>query len=214
MQQLKIKDIFNINNLAIFNNFNTLYPNLLDKFNYDIESMDYEFLGNYGEKKISPLIKTFLDDNNKLSQINFNRLLKIINNHFYNKWAKLIEIDNQTYNAMNDYNYHTGRLHDSKENYKNINNTENTANTQQNIYGFNSDSSVPQNDSIGSGLSTQTNERNVTDNTKHFNEVIDEQGRKGRTPQEMIMNERKVANFDTLKTLFDDVSSIIAISIY
>lgn len=214
MEMIKIKNIFNTTDKAIFKTFVVMYPNILDKYELDVSILDFDFLCEYGQKKINNYIYDLLNDNFEISTENLQNICKILYNHYGTKWSNLIYVDNKTYDILNTDSYERTNNNITQQNSKIINNQTNEESINNNVYGFNSVSSIPQSESYGNQQTSSTKSSDLIDNTKNNDSKEHFEGRRGVSPQDLIEKERKKLEYDTLQAIFKDVCDIISLSIY
>ena len=199
---------------------------------YESFDMDY-FINHSADKRLSPMIvkmiKKICDDYGydfyslidgtmssttknaiiaELTNSNTYRLLEIIYNRFSTKWYKLWDAMNTTYKPLENYDMEEIRT-------PNITKTEDTTitsetKTEMNVNGFNSGDSVPSNDSSG-------NQKDVVDkdSTETGTETTTRHGNIGvTTSQQMLESEIKVRQFDVIKSIYNDIDSILCMKIY
>lgn len=211
---IKIKNIFNTTDKAIFKTFSEMYPNILDKYKLDVSVLDFDFLFEYGQKNINNCVYDLLNENFEISTENLQNICKILYNHYSIKWSNLLNVDNKQYDILNTDSYERINNNITQQNSKIINNQTNEESVNNNIYGFNSVGSVPQSESYGNQQTSSTKSSDLIDNTKNNDMKEQFVGRRGYAPQDLIEKERKKLNFDTLQTIFKDVCAIISLSIY
>lgn len=211
-----------------------IYPVIHDIVGDDYESFDMDYFTNHSaDKYLSPMIvrmiKKICDDNNydfyslvngtmssttktaiiaELTNSNTYRLLDIIYKRFSTKWKKLWDAMNTAYNPLENYDMEEIRTPDIKK-------TEDTTitsetKTEMNVNGFNSGDSVPSNDSSGNQkdiVDKDTTETGTEKTTRHGNIGV-------TSSQQLLESEINVRRFDVIKSIYNDIDSILCMKIY
>lgn len=168
--------------------------------NYEIENftftqLDLLFLSKYGEREISPIIESLLDDENKLTNEKLGLLGQIIYNMFAHSWDNQNEVLTSEYNPLENY-YET--LEIVKENENN-----NTTNTDNNTYAFNSLESVDKDNT------NQTSEGGFNENI-----IQTKKGLANGNYSDIIENALKVKAIRLVDIAFNDVKWFISLDLY
>ena len=120
---MRIKDVLSIE------------QGLFKFINYTIDSftfpqLDFLFLSKYGEREISPMIESLLDENKQLSNEKLQMLGDIIRNMFAHSWDSQNAVLTAEYNPLENY-------YETLETIRNSTNNS-TTNVDNNTYAFNS----------------------------------------------------------------------------
>jgi len=184
----------------------------------EVKSLEIDYYLNHsGQKIISPMFENLYlnypaDYLTKLSEI-----LKL---KFDKKWQRLNDVYFDTnYKAIENYSMieeETPNLTHTTE--KQTNTKLSTTNKNSNgVYGFNSDDSVPSDESAGESLI----EGGKNDNTESFTEsntgvrTLKRSGNIGvTTSQQMLESELKLREYDLFDTIMRDIDSVCCLSVY
>lgn len=197
--------------------------------NLDIAYLD----GHSGERFCSNIINRRLDNSSVLSSDNRTLISNIIWAMFGIQWTRLwatmkpIDYDPLTNYKMTEdetgkrtdtrtpnlTHSHTGT--DTNEGNSHVNN-------QNNLWGFNSDTSVPADMSDGDTTANITNTRNLTDTETGTDITAGENTRKltrtgnigTNTFQNLLQQERNIWMYNFFEQIFKDVDSVLTIPIY
>lgn len=168
--------------------------------NYEIgdftfAQLDLLFLTKYGEREISPIIETLLDENKQLSNAKLELLGTIIRNMFANSWDSQNDVLMAEYNPLENY---YEKLETTKENLHS-----DTTNTDNNTYAFNSL------DSVDKDNTNQTNNGG-------FNETITQtkKGLANTNYDDIIEQALKVKAIRLVDIVFSDIKWFISLNLY
>ena len=221
---------------------NMIDPPWSDMFTAD--DLDLQFFAEHGEKLASPIVSKFYVEPTGLTEEVRTRLSNIILKRFMKQWEQKFALLFVTYNPIENYKMveqgtdrDTGTDTDAATNTETATDTtqstgtgssNNTNNTTNGVYGFNSTDSV--NSDIISGTGTETNTTESTDtrtsninrtneNTKTLNLTHSHEfTRSGNigvtTSQQMIQSEIDLWKWNFLTDVFNDIASVLALSIY
>lgn len=167
----------------------------------DAKTLDLDYYLNHGQRSISPLYEQLI--NQQANNVDFNALNKladIIYLKFKDKWNRI-------------YDAYIKSIYKPLENYSMIevekNNTKitSTDNTKGGSYGFNSDVSVPVNDSNSTSIVEGNGEDNKRELTRSGNIGV-------TSSQQMLEQELQLRKYNFYEELFKDVNSVVTLSIY
>lgn len=167
----------------------------------DAKTLDLDYYLNHGQRSISPLYEQLI--NQQANNVEFNALNKladIIYLKFKDKWNRI-------------YDAYIKSIYKPLENYSMIevekNNTKITSTDSQKggSYGFNSDVSVPVNDSNSTSVVEGNGEDNKRELTRSGNIGV-------TTSQQMLESELQLRKYNFYEELFKDVNSVVTLSIY
>lgn len=150
-----------------------------------------------GFKTITPLFEQIL----KIEDINsrYETLVSILNQRFEDKWKRLYETFKKEYNPIHNYNM------EEKTNTKA--NFEVTENNSNDVYGFNSISSVPNTEDKTTRQTIANKDDNETTTSRSGNIGV-------TTTQKMINEEINVRKYILLEEIYKDIDSILTLKIY
>ena len=184
---------------------NGIFSLLQPKFEWmsveDAKTLDLDYYLNHGQRSISPLYEQLINQQANNEDFNaLNKLADIIYLKFKDKWNRIYDAYiKSTYNALENYSMIEVEKTDTK--------VTSTDNTKGGSYGFNSDVSVPVNDSN----STSVVEGNGEDNKRE----LTRSGNIGATTsQQMLESELQLRKYNFYEELFKDVNSVVTLSIY
>ena len=233
---MKINEIFtenfimNDDNVDLFVTFSdsTTYPKVVDFINstnqYQLR-LDY-FLQHSSDKFVSPLVDKLW---NNETYINHNvenlceYLAKIIYNRFSDKWKKIYDALMTEYNPLENYSMTEERTPDltfeDTETQKSEITTNRETSAQNKYKGFNTDEPVLLNqtdgtDDVTTSGGSEDNETHKT-TTHTGTETLTRSGNIGvTTSQQMLESEFKVRQYDFYKMIYNDIDSILCLSVY
>ena len=151
---------------------------------------------------------------------------------FRNQWGRLWETMNPNYEPLTNYKMtedETGNHTDtrtpnltSKHTGTDKNEGSATLNTQNNLWGFNSESSIPSDMQDGTNTANITNTRDLTDTETGTDVTAGENTRKltrtgnigTNTFQNLLKQERDLWMYNFFEQVFKDVDSVLTIPIY
>ena len=197
--------------------------------NLDIAYLD----GHSGERYCSNFINHRLDDSNNLSSDNRTLIANILWAMFGIQWTRLWATMKPTdYDPLTNYQMtenETGSHTDTRtpdltrtHTGTDKNEGESTSNNQNNLWGFNSDTSVPSDMSDGTTTANATNTRDLTDTETGTDKTEGENTRKltrtgnigTNTFQNLLQQERNIWMYNFFEQVFKDVDSVLTIPIY
>ena len=152
-------------------------------------------MSKFGEREISPIIESLLNDENKLTTANITILGQIIYNMFAHSWDNQNVVLTAEYNPLENY-YET--LETSKESE----NT-NTTNTDNNTYAFNSL------DSVDKDNTSQTSEGGINESITQT-----KRGVANANYSDIIESALKVKAIRLVDIVFNDIKWFISLNLY
>ena len=167
----------------------------------DAKTLDLDYYLNHGQRSISPLYEQLINQQANNQDFNaLNKLVDIIYLKFKDKWNRIYDVYiKSTYNALENYSM--------TEVEKNATKVTSTDNTKGGSYGFNSDVSVPVNDSNSTSVVEGNGEDNKRELTRSGNIGV-------TTSQQMLESELQLRKYNFYEELFKDVNSVVTLSIY
>ena len=185
---MRIKDVLNIEQ-----GFFSFINYEIDNFTFP--QLDLLFLSKYGEREISPIIESLLDENKQLSNTKLELLGAIIRNMFAHSWDSQNAVLTAEYNPLENY-YETLETVRESEN-------SNTTNTDNNTYAFNSIESVDKDNT------SQTSEGGL-------NETITQtkKGLANTNYDDIIEQALKVKAIRLVDIVFNDIKWFISLNLY
>lgn len=167
----------------------------------DAKNLDLDYYLNHGQRSISPLYEQLI--NQQTNNVDFNALNKladIIYLKYKDKW-------NRIYDAYIKSIYKPLENYSMTEVEKTNTKVTSTDNTKGGSYGFNSDVSVPVNDSNSTSVVEGNGEDNKRELTRSGNIGV-------TTSQQMLESEIQLRKYNFYEELFKDVNSVVTLSIY
>ena len=167
----------------------------------DAKNLDLDYYLNHGQRSISPLYEQLINQQANNQDFNaLNKLADIIYLKFKDKWNRIYDAYiKSTYNALENYSM----TEVEKTNTK----VTSTDNTKGGSYGFNSDVSVPVNDSNSTSVVEGNGEDNKRELTRSGNIGV-------TTSQQMLESELQLRKYNLYEELYKDVNSVATLSIY
>lgn len=167
----------------------------------DAKNLDLDYYLNHGQRSISPLYEQLINQQANNQDFNaLNKLADIIYLKFKDKW-------NRIYDAYIKSIYKPLENYSMTEVEKTNTKVTSTDNTKGGSYGFNSDVSVPVNDSNSTSVVEGNGEDNKRELTRSGNIGV-------TTSQQMLESELQLRKYNFYEELFKDVNSIVTLSIY
>lgn len=167
----------------------------------DAKNLDLDYYLNHGQRSISPLYEQLINQQSNNVDFNaLNKLVDIIYLKFKDKW-------NRIYDAYIKSIYKPLENYSMTEVEKTNTKVTSTDNTKGGSYGFNSDVSVPVNDSNSTSVVEGNGEDNKRELTRSGNIGV-------TTSQQMLESELQLRKYDFYEELFKDVNSVVTLSIY
>ena len=231
MMLKKLSDLFTLD--YILSVQSTIFEYLQDNDNFPlvnafINNDNYQditeeyFIGYSADKYISPLMEKLYSKNDDLDVLS-SKLAKFIYRRFATKWKKIYDALMTQYNPLENYSMLEERTPElTTEETENVN-TEVTTNRETNASskykGFNASDPVTitttdgSEDVTTSGASADNETRKVIENTGK--ETLTRSGNIGvTTSQQMLESEFKVRQYDFYKMIYNDIDSVLCLSIY
>lgn len=231
MMLKKLNELFDLD--YILDQQTTLFDFLIDAETYPLvtafinddnltDITEEYFIGYSAEKYISPLVSKLYEKENNLDTLS-QRLAKTIYRRFATKWKKIYDALMTQYNPLENYSMLEERTPElTTEETENVN-TEVTTNRETNASskykGFNASDPVTitttdgSEDVTTSGASRDNETHKVTENTGK--ETLTRSGNIGvTTSQQMLESEFKVRQYDFYKMIYNDIDSVLCLSIY
>lgn len=233
-----------ISNIFLSQGNNELNNVLKTIFGEELLPLYINYLARSKNKALSSLVKSlfdyygaiYKDGYYTLSNDGVNQLLSILKYRFLTKWNKLYNTLNLNYNPIKPYDMtiiedsqdkmiaDTETESSSSSTSENNETNENISNNNNDVYGFNSTTSVPSDKNNSSSTdnstynSTDTNNKEISigyDRTTEIDKTITRQGNIGNTTQqELIERERNVWQYQIMDTIFNDLDSVFTRSKY
>lgn len=167
----------------------------------DAKNLDLDYYLNHGQRSISPLYEQLINQQANNQDFNaLNKLADIIYLKFKDKW-------NRIYDAYIKSIYKPLENYSMTEVEKTNTKVTSTDNTKGGSYGFNSDVSVPVNDSNSTSVVEGNGEDNKRELTRSGNIGV-------TTSQQMLESELQLRKYNFYEELFKDVNSVVTLSIY
>lgn len=185
-----------------------------------------------GERFSSKIITKRVGDDGSLSSADRKTISTLVYARFRNQWGRLWATMNPNYEPLTNYKMtedetgtHTDtRTPDLTRKHTGTDKDEGstTLNTQNNLWGFNSESSIPSDMQDGTNTANNTNTRDLTDTETGTDVTAGENTRKltrtgnigTNTFQNLLQQERNLWMYDFFEQVFKDVDSILTIPIY
>lgn len=167
----------------------------------DAKTLDLDYYLNHGQRSISPLYEQLINQQANNEAFNaLNKLADIIYLKFKDKW-------NRIYDAYIKSIYKPLENYSMTEVEKTATKVTSTDNTKGGSYGFNSDVSVPVNDSNSTSVVEGNGEDNKRELTRSGNIGV-------TTSQQMLESELQLRKYNFYEELYKDVNSVATLSIY
>lgn len=227
----KLSDLFSLD--YILSVETTLFEYLQDVENYPlvnafINNVNYQditedyFIGYSADKYISPFVDKLYSKNDDLSALSV-KLANTIYRRFAVKWKKIYDALMTEYNPLENYSMLEERTPDlTTEETENVNSevtTNRETNASSKYKGFNASDPVTitttdgSEDVTTSGASADNETHRVIENTG--TETLTRSGNIGvTTSQQMLESEFKVRQYDFYKMIYNDIDSVLCLSIY
>lgn len=244
-ETMKLNDVFPdwLTGAGIFSTLQTLAVPWVDE-NIS-QYLDLEYHGNVsGDKIISPLVYKSLTDGELSDNMRLSiatTILSLYGSNWAKQWATLELTYNPIHNydmielltSVNEIEYGKIRTHKINEQHGKTGTETQTPNltteSQDNVSGFNSDSSVPANDTTETATGTNTITYNTVNTDRATNKDTDggsdsttinhQLSRSGNigvtTTQQMITSERELWKWNFFENVvFPDVDRVLTLQIY
>ena len=231
---------------GIFTRLGTLFPEELPWANDNGQTLDQMYFGNHsGDKETSPLLDKFIEQNEGnatpeiLTEEQITTLANILYTRYGVQWDKLYKVLSAEYNPIENYSMTEEETPDiTRTETPNITRDKTTSaksdftvttnsDTATDVYGFNSNSAVPQGESNGnSTVTTQGDaDKNVTteNETETGTRTERETGKRTltrsgnigvTTSQQMLESEIKLWEWNFYETVFKDVDTVLTVPKY
>ena len=189
--------------------------------NIKILNIDY-YISHSADKGISPLAQKMLDNGETAERLS-NLLAEMCFNRFGSKWIHLWDVLNAEYNPLENYSMEEIRTPDlttdETQNEKTDITVEKESEASNSYKGFNSDEPSLLSKSEGDETTTTTGAKADNEVSKKIEETGTETTtRSGNigvtTSQQMLESELKVRQYDFYRTVFEDIDSLLCLSIY
>ena len=193
----------------------------------NVVQLDTDYFGGYSaDKFISPLLQKIYDSTrdveNPFSTLN-TRIANIIYNRFAEKWKHIYDALMTEYNPLENYSMVEERTPDlTFDDTINVNTevtTKRETSAENKYKGFNATDPVLVNQTDGdettttTGASADNETHKVTTHTG--TETLTRSGNIGvTTSQQMLESEFKVRQYDFYKMMYNDIDSVLCLSIY
>ena len=230
MNRLKVSDLFTLSNIGTLN---TIFGDLVDDETYPLvkdfinantyADLDIDYLIGYSaDKYLSPLADKIYKQSDNPDDVS-DVLSPIIYNRFAEKWKKIYDALMTEYNPLENYSMEEIRTpdlaFDETENQKTGMNTKRETSASNSYKGFNANDPVLMNKTDGEENVDVTGaklDNEVTKSTTHTGtETLTRSGNIGvTTSQQMLESEFKVRQYDFYKMIYNDIDSVLCLSIY
>ena len=189
--------------------------------NIKILNTDY-YISHSADKGISPLAQKMLDNGETAERLS-DLLSEMCRNRFGSKWVHLWDALNAEYNPLENYSMEEIRTPDlttdETQNEKTDITVEKESEASNSYKGFNSDEPSLLSKSEGDETTTTTGAKADNEVSKKIEETGTETTtRSGNigvtTSQQMLESELKVRQYDFYRTVFEDIDSLLCLSIY
>lgn len=162
---------------------------------FTFAQLDLLFITKYGEREISPIIESLLDENKQLSSEKRELLGSIIYNMFSYNWDNQNTVLTYEFNPIENY-------YEVLETTRTGENT-NTTNTDNNTFAFNSIESVDRDNT------NQTSESGTNETIKQT-----KKGLQTNKYSDMVESALKVKSLRLIDIVFNDVKWFISLNLY
>lgn len=185
-----------------------------------------------GERLSARIITRRIGDAGYLTSDDRRTISNLVYAMFKTQWTKLWETMNPNYEPLTNYKMtedETGNRTDTrtpnitrKHTGTDKDEGSTTLNTQNNLWGFNSESSIPSDMQDGTNTANNTNTRDLTDTETGTDTTTGENTRKltrtgnigTNTFQNLLQQERNLWMYNFFEQIFKDVDSVLTIPIY
>ena len=178
---MRIKDV-----LSLEQGFFSFINYKIDNFTFP--QLDLLFLTKYGEREISPIIESLLDESNKLSNEKLEILGDIIRNMFAHSWDSQNTILEHEFNPLENY-------------YETLETTR--TNTDNNTYAFNSL------DAVDKDNTSQTSEGGLNETV-----IQTKKGLANTNYDDIIEQALKVKAIKLVDIVFNDIKWFVSLNLY
>lgn len=226
---MKISDLYPIDSVLAVNPsliFNDLVlkedlNDFINNNNVALLNQDY-YLSHSGDKYVSPFVEKLYDDGKTATEIT-SFVSSIVYNRFGAKWKKIYDALMTEYNPLENYSMEEERTPDLTEeetqNEKSDVTTERETSATNSYKGFNANDPIVVNKTDGDETTTTSGaklDNEVTKSTTHTGtETLTRAGNIGvTTSQQMLESEFKVRQYDFYKMIYNDIDSVLCLSVY
>ena len=190
---------------GFFSQLESLYPDDYTSYfgNYKSSYLDVKFFSEYGERSISPVL-LYYSVNDSITEDNFISVCEILYEAYIENWKRLYETFHLDYDII--YPYNTSEETVTASNTKTTN--EDVTTSDNDVYGFNSDS--PVNDTDKTDSSTGNSEKDGNETVTYV-----KKGNIGNTAfQDFIVKEIELRKQKFIDCVFTDVAKFATLPIY
>lgn len=226
---MKVNDLYPIDSVLAINPsliFNELVlkqdlNDFINSNNVATLNQDY-YLSHSGDKFISPFVEKLYDDGKSATEIT-SFVASIVYNRFGVKWKKIYDALMTEYNPLENYSMEEERTPDlsfeETQNEKSDIKTERETSATNSYKGFNASDPVVVNKTDGEEnveTSGAKLDNEVSKTTTHTgSETLTRSGNIGvTTSQQMLESEFKVRQYDFYKMIYNDIDSVLCLSVY
>lgn len=224
VHRMKIKDVVTLDQLSdvastFFNVLTneTAYPLVKDFINSDnVEDINWDYFGSHSaDKYISPIYEKFIATKDQPNGF----IADMIYRRFGEKWKKIYDALMTEYKPLENYSMVEERTPDLEftETEKHKSTTERETTATSSYKGFNAVEPVTITKTDGSEDVTTSGIKadNEKTTTHKGSETLTRSGNIGvTTSQQMLESELKIRQFDFYKQVYNDIDSILCLSIY
>lgn len=184
--------------------------------NYDNFLLDVDYIGHSGNKRISPLVEKFMGTDGTISEPDILTIAKVIYQRYRVSWAKLYNTLKLEYNPIENYRMTETEGGNSTTTSESASNGtgETTVESNNNIFGYNSETGVPSDEGRSRSSSTDTTNTNGSSATRQNRELTRSGNIGVTTSQQMLEAERNVWIWDFFEKVFNDIDKIICLEVY
>ena len=206
-EDLKVKDL-KVGDKGIFYYMNEKNPLIFADL-MDINLMDISFIGLYGERRISPFIKSIVKDREIDADV-LQEIGDVVIGLFYNKWENLYNVFIQDV-ELETYNLKTTETitDDGTGSYETINQTSDTDTTG--VTGYNTDDYVPDDKQEKERNETITN---ISNNTNTREKITETKGNINNSINDRIKIIEYLKNNLIYDIIFVDIGQLVGLQIY
>lgn len=231
---------------GIFTRLGTLFPDELPWADEKGQTLDVMYFGNHsGDKETSPLLDKFIEQNEEnatpevLTEEQITTLANILYTRYGVTWDKLYKVLSAEYDPIENYSMVEEETPDiTRTETPNITRDKTTSaqsdftvttdsDTATDVYGFNSNSPVPQGESSGNSSVTTKGDADKNITTENESETgtrtetetgkrtLTRSGNIGvTTSQQMLESEIKLWEWNFYETVFKNVDTVLTVPKY
>ena len=185
---MRIRDV-----LSIEQGFFKFIKYTIDNFTFP--QLDLLFLTKFGEREISPIIESLLDENQRLSDEKLQVLGDVIRNMFAHSWDSQNAVLTAEYNPLENY-------YETLQTTRNSTNNS-TINTDNNTYAFNSL------DAVDKDNTNQTSEGDLNESITQT-----KKGLANGNYSDMVEQALKVKAIRLVDIVFNDIKWFVSLNLY